>query len=155
MHVEPTQMSRRDLLGRSALLAFLAAVGTAAAGMLRLLKPSVSPDPVRRVKIDSPDTIPVGEAREIPELHALVVHDREGFYAISRICTHLGCVVQPAGEGFACPCHGSRFSADGAVLAGPAPRPLEWLRIERAPDGALVVDAARTVRPGTRFRHAV
>jgi len=155
MHAEPAQMSRRDLLGRSAVLAFFAALGTAAAGMARLLKPSVSPDPVRRFKIGAPDTIPVGEARDIPELHALVVHDREGFYAISRICTHLGCVVQPSGEGFACPCHGSRFSADGTVLAGPAPRPLEWLAIERAADGALVVDAARTVRLGTRFPHAL
>jgi hypothetical protein len=34
MHAEPAQMSRRDLLGRSAVLAFFAALGTAAAGMI-------------------------------------------------------------------------------------------------------------------------
>src|ERR1700685_3844440 len=42
-------------------------------------------------------------------------------------CTHLGCAyhwVEP-GNQFVCPCHGSRFSIDGRVLGGPAPRPLD------------------------------
>jgi Rieske Fe-S protein len=51
-------------------------------------------------------------------------------------CTHLGCRVRrdPATGGFACPCHGSRFDRDGAVLAGPAPRALERLPVRQ--DGA-------------------
>ncbi|MEL6351921.1 MAG: Rieske 2Fe-2S domain-containing protein [Cyanobacteria bacterium J06627_28] len=47
--------------------------------------------------------------------------------AISAVCTHLGCIVDwdaDAGE-FACPCHGSRFDADGDVTGGPAGRALE------------------------------
>ncbi len=37
-------------------------------------------------------------------------------------CTHLGCRTRPdpASGGFACPCHGSRFDRDGAVVQGPA-----------------------------------
>jgi len=42
-------------------------------------------------------------------------------------CTHLGCAYHwdDAKAEFLCPCHNSVFSADGAVVSGPAPRPLD------------------------------
>ncbi|MEO1621737.1 MAG: Rieske 2Fe-2S domain-containing protein [Cyanobacteria bacterium J06632_3] len=48
-------------------------------------------------------------------------------HAISAVCTHLGCIVgwDADAREFACPCHGSRFDADGAVTRGPAGRSLE------------------------------
>ena len=47
-------------------------------------------------------------------------------HELSAVCTHLGCVVQwNAGErSWDCPCHGSRFGIDGAILNGPARAPL-------------------------------
>jgi menaquinol-cytochrome c reductase iron-sulfur subunit len=47
--------------------------------------------------------------------------------AYSPQCTHLGCAYhwEESGNEFVCPCHGSRFSIDGKVLAGPASRPLD------------------------------
>ncbi len=47
----------------------------------------------------------------------------------SPICPHLGCRYdwEPNSGRFLCPCHGSLFSLDGKVLAGPAPRPLDTL----------------------------
>jgi len=64
---------------------------------------------------------------------AVVLQPAPGqFVALSAVCTHLGCVVawqEQAGE-FECPCHGGRFSAEGQVLGGPPPSPLETLTVE-------------------------
>lgn len=47
------------------------------------------------------------------------------FKAFSAVCTHTGCLIDSVGDGtINCPCHGSKFSLDGAVLNGPATRPL-------------------------------
>jgi nitrite reductase/ring-hydroxylating ferredoxin subunit len=47
--------------------------------------------------------------------------------AVSATCTHLGCQLawNTAERSWDCPCHGSRFAADGAVLQGPAVHRLE------------------------------
>jgi Rieske Fe-S protein len=47
--------------------------------------------------------------------------------AVSRVCTHMSCTVAlpaAAGGSLDCPCHGSRFTAGGQVLNGPAARAL-------------------------------
>lgn len=62
------------------------------------------------------------------------------FLGFSAICTHLGCIVQwhaDKGE-FICPCHGGRFSAQGKVLGGPPPRPLDPIPVTLAGDRILL-----------------
>lgn len=50
--------------------------------------------------------------------------------AFSAICTHQGCTVAPAGKELDCPCHGSVYNATtGAVIDGPAPRPLPTVSV--------------------------
>ena len=52
--------------------------------------------------------------------------------AVSANCTHLGCRVNwnRAERSWDCPCHGSRFATDGAVLQGPAVHRLELKPID-------------------------
>lgn len=45
-------------------------------------------------------------------------------------CTHAGCPVARSEEGFACPCHGGRYDAQGNVLSGPPPKALRRGRVE-------------------------
>ncbi len=42
-------------------------------------------------------------------------------------CTHLGCTInwKEDAQAFICPCHDGKFGADGKVLGGPPPRPLD------------------------------
>lgn len=58
--------------------------------------------------------------------------------ALLASCSHQGCQPDPVGDRFVCPCHGSEFSRSGAVLQGPAERPLTRYEVsERA--GELIV----------------
>jgi glycine/D-amino acid oxidase-like deaminating enzyme/nitrite reductase/ring-hydroxylating ferredoxin subunit len=54
--------------------------------------------------------------------HYAIYRDEAGVHALSARCTHLGCIVgwNRADRAWECPCHGSRFAADGTVVQGPA-----------------------------------
>ena len=56
----------------------------------------------------------------------VVRKDENQVTAFAPQCTHLGCAYhwEDRNHAFVCPCHSSEFSIDGAVLGGPAPRPL-------------------------------
>ncbi|KUL69085.1 MULTISPECIES: FAD-dependent oxidoreductase [unclassified Streptomyces] len=77
----------------------------------------------------SPDDIAPGDGAVVRAGAGLcAVHrDEEGrLHTLSARCTHLGCIVSfnRAEQAWECPCHGSRFAPDGAVVQGPAVRPL-------------------------------
>ncbi|NML54436.1 Rieske (2Fe-2S) protein [Streptomyces sp. R302] len=75
----------------------------------------------------STSEIPVGGGTVFADRKVVVTQPTEGeFKAFSAICTHQGCTVNKVANGtIDCPCHGSKYSiTDGAVTAGPAPRPL-------------------------------
>jgi menaquinol-cytochrome c reductase iron-sulfur subunit len=53
---------------------------------------------------------------------------------------------------FHCPCHGSRYHGDGTNYSGPAPRALDYLKLEMSPDdGQLVVDSSEIVSQDFRL----
>lgn len=63
-----------------------------------------------------------------------------GEYAVlSPVCTHRRCLVEVTGPRLVCPCHGSEFDRAGAVLVGPAERPLRRYPARLAPSGELVI----------------
>lgn len=147
--------TRRDFWGTLAFGSFWAAVGTALLGMIRLPKPAVMPEASSRLKLGPPQEFPPGAVRAIEGRNVFVFADGEGIYAISAVCTHLGCIVRRKEEGgFECPCHGSRFDAQGLPTAGPAPRGLEWLEVRQAPSGMLYADTRVGVPHGTKWRRS-
>jgi len=74
-----------------------------------------------------------------PDIPAIIKRTTEGVIAISLVCTHLGCTVEESenGDGFTCPCHGSRYNKNGVLLKGPATKNLPHYRIEEQADGTL------------------
>ncbi len=136
------EIGRRDFLNGIA----GAAIGIAGAGSavvtVKYLSPNVLFEPPTTFRAGPPDEYSANSVTYFPEQRVYIVRSAEGFYAVSAVCTHLGCITQwkPDLDWIACPCHGSRFNKDGAVLQGPAPRPLQHFAIRLAPDGTLLVD---------------
>ena len=125
------------------------------------------------VRIPGIRTIAIGQAAlfNIDDNTAVIVaRDSAGAYAMSGICTHQCCLVSlcedaacstlgtnpgecattaiampaPTGAAMICPCHGSAFALDGAVLTGPAVRSLPHYGLAFVGDDA-VVDTSTVV----------
>lgn len=83
--------------------------------------------------------VPVGGVKLFtypgPKDPCILVRTRaETYVAYSQVCTHLSCAVffSAATRRLECPCHQGSFSvADGSVIAGPPPRPLPRVVLER------------------------
>ncbi len=82
---------------------------------------------------------PMGSRTPFMAAQAIIIHNSKGYRAISLVCPHLGCIVNVTSDGFACPCHGSRFLPDGSLRNGPASRPLPALQVELDAQGHLIL----------------
>ena len=144
---------RRDFLGLASLWSAGIALMIGLLGALRLPVPAVFPESNSRVKLGPRQRFNGTKVTWFPEYRLWIYSDEGELYAISAICTHLGCTVATQeGGGFFCPCHGSRFGPSGAVVAGPAPRPLVHLDLFFSPDGQLVVDQQKEVGSEVRLK---
>ena len=148
-----TPTERRDFLGLASIWSAAVAVGVALLGAMRLPMPSVFPESNSRVKLGPLEKFRTVKMVAMPEQRMWLYRDAEGLYAISAICTHLGCIIATQeGGGYFCPCHGSRFDTEGKVVGGPAPRPLVYLELFVSPDGQLVVDRQKEVSSEVRLQ---
>ncbi|GFE61873.1 ubiquinol-cytochrome c reductase iron-sulfur subunit [Geobacter sp. AOG2] len=84
--------------------------------------------------------IPAQGALVFREARVALMRSGDDIYALSLVCTHLGCTVNVAPDGLSCPCHGSRFDRRGMVTQGPADRPLRRMRVEER-EGMIEVTA--------------
>ena len=148
--LEAAPLPRRDFLGLAALWSAGLTLLFAAIGSARLPRAAVVPTPSRKFRVTLPETLAPGLPFLPPGRAVAVMRDPQGVYAVSRVCTHLGCIVKPERDGFSCPCHGSQFAADGAVVKGPAPKALPWLSVNRIAGDTYLVDEGRVVPAGTK-----
>lgn len=119
-----------------------------------------------KVLFESPSVFPAGRpgdyrAGEVSERFTesnrvwIIKTTDNRLFAIEANCTHLGCTPQWFADEtkFKCPCHGTNFSIDGDVLAGPAPVPLYRVSIKLDSRGGIVVDKrVKENRSGPRDR---
>ncbi len=141
-------LSRRQFFVRVGLGSVaVAGLGTAVFGY-QFLSPNVLYEPSPVVNAGKPDRYPPDSVTLDPETGIYVVREAQGFYALAATCTHLGCLTawKPELGIIACPCHGSKFNRDGTKVAGPAPKPLPWLRMWMSEEGDLMVDRSNPVR---------
>jgi len=128
----------------AALVAFSAMLG-------RFFFPNVLAEPPSTIKVGPTTQFEPGEVNERWKAEwgfwivRSVYNGQDMLYALSTICTHLGCPPNwLAGEQkFKCPCHGSGFYVSGINFEGPAPRPLERFKVSVGDDGQIVVDKSQ------------
>ena len=145
--------SRRDFFGRLSWAGFGIVSGISLLAAVRSAFPRVLFKPPSTFKAGFPNDYAIGEVSEKfkTEFRVWLVRNTEGFYGIFAKCTHLGCTpLWLATENkFKCPCHGSGYYKDGVNFEGPAPRPMDRVRITMAEDGQIQVDVAVQYKYGT------
>lgn len=133
-------------------LAGAGAIAIASIGAVALtgqfLSPNVLMEPSKKFKAGKIDNFASDSVTLNKEQKVYIVRGKEGyFYAVSAVCTHLGCITNWKSEQgiIACPCHGSKFTKEGKVIEGPAPRSLPRFAMALDEQGQLIVDKNVTV----------
>jgi len=162
---ELAELTRREFVSRALTVsgwgAFATVLGAGVFETVSFFFPRVRFEPPSTFRIGTPSAFLVGN--EVADTYGvvlvddrwkakerfIVVRERDRIYALFGRCTHLGCTVNWFADvrTFKCPCHGSQYHSNGTNFAGPAPRPLDRLRIDLAVDGQLVVDTSAVYGP--------
>jgi cytochrome b6-f complex iron-sulfur subunit len=121
-------MNRRGFLKLLTSILGLSALGALLYPLIRFLSPIEATVATKKVIIPAKE-IPVGATKDllIRGVPSIIIHlSDKGFIALSRVCTHLGCLVNYSKEKqiLICPCHAGTYDLEGNVLSGPPPKPL-------------------------------
>jgi cytochrome b6-f complex iron-sulfur subunit len=119
---------------RRFLQGLLAALGATALGsfiypLVRFLSPRTGGESGKQLRLAKSE-IPPGGAKNIQvnDTPAIVINRPDkGFIVLSKVCTHLGCLVdyEPEKKRLLCPCHAGTYDLEGRVTSGPPPKPLQ------------------------------
>ena len=144
------RLTRRDFLSLAGRGALWATLGAALIALDRYLG-FTPPEPPVTFTLDPPAAYPPDVLTPVAAGRAFIGRDARGLYAIVATCTHLGCQAQEGRDGFACPCHGSRFDPAGGVAQGPARRPLARAGLALDGSGRVVLNLGQEVAADFRL----
>jgi len=145
-----TRVTRRCLVRLGWFTAGLVVLGGQLGLLLKLFfSPTTSERPKGQVVVGPIERFSVGRVTHFRKSGFLLNRLSTGFRALSQECTHPRCNVnnRPERNMIDCPCHGTQFSLTGAVLAGPAPRPLDRFAATIR-DGQVHVNTSRPLPSG-------
>ena len=180
------EISRRSFFAIAGWFGFLVASAVALYQSVKFVQPNATYEDPPAFKPDGalafPSNYAVGSTTVIIDKRVVINRDPDGFYAISLICTHLGCTpryftdvtsdliaagtqiskdpdtgqqatkANPILPGFKCPCHGSRYFRDADNFFGPAPRPMDRVHITLSKDKKLFIDRSIIVDHAYRLK---
>ena len=145
------RLSREGFLRLVSRAALWLTGGASLVGLLQYLSYETDPPPQSVFPVGTPDSYMIGATSIIPGARAVLYREKDGFWAVSLVCSHLGCTTEEAGSGYRCPCHGSGYDRQGRVLNGPAKLPLRAVWVDVDSGGNLVLDISREAPAGYRF----
>jgi Rieske Fe-S protein len=148
------QESRRNFLEWLGKFSIFAGFAGIFASTWRFMLPNVLYEPPTIFTIGKADDFPPNSVTFLEDNRLFIFRYPEGMYAVSSVCSHLGCNVRWSEErtGFDCPCHGSSFDRNGKNIAGPAPRPLKWYELSLVSDNKLQINTRRQVDKDYRLQ---
>jgi Rieske Fe-S protein len=137
--VQETNLHRKRFLQLSARMAISLAGILGLGGLARFFSHKMEGGKPSEYELGTVDDFPSSGKLIRSDIPAVIYKTPGGYLAYSLVCTHLGCTVEAAEEGYECRCHGSQFDSTGRVLKGPADQPLLELEVHLTDDGTLIL----------------
>lgn len=139
-------ITRRSFLALLGVGACLIGAGTLVnASFLGYMYPNAMKVPPSVFSIGRPEEVLLREGKIFNAKQKVFIETEAGKVRVqTAVCTHLGCTVNAAETGYACPCHGSTYDSHGRNTGGPAPLPLVYFHVFKGASGDIMVDKSKT-----------
>jgi len=127
-------VKRRNFLKWLLAILSTVAVSSFVYPLLRFLAPAGSEAKAKELILPKAD-VPVGSAKNIVfnNAPAIILNNKDkGYIALSKVCTHLGCIIEysPEKNSLVCPCLAGIYDLDGNVRSGPPPKSLTRIPVK-------------------------
>jgi cytochrome b6-f complex iron-sulfur subunit len=136
-------LTRRGFVRNAALGSVTTILAGSAVGFYQFFTPNKTGAFGGNINVSASQVPAVGAAPlKNPQGKFWLVHNEDGVLALYWKCVHLGCTVpwNASSSEFVCPCHGSVYDPNGVRIAGPAPRPLDYMGVTVDASGNLTVN---------------